>query len=389
MISQRVANLTPSPTLTLDAKVKTLQAQGQSVINLCVGEPDFDTPQHVQDAAFQAMQDGFTHYTVTAGIQELREAIVEKFKKDNTITYNPSEVIVGMGSKPLLYLAFLSLLNKDDEVLIPTPTWNSFVEQVKLVGGKPVLVPLQPPFKLLAADIKEKITKKTRMLLVNTPSNPTGAMIDSIELEKIAELAVENDFFILADEIYEKIVYTQQHISIASLSAAIKQKTITINGFSKAYAMTGWRIGYAGGPQEIIQAMVALQGQITSNVASFVQRAGIEALKGDQNDLMKMTKAFSERRRFVIQTLKNIPGITFSEPEGAFYVFISVEKKLGKVYKSSSEWCEALLEKQSVAVVPGEGFFRPGYFRLSYAASMEELKRGIEGIKKFILDQYT
>ncbi len=385
MISRRIQQLTPSPTLALDAQVKNMQANGIAVTNLCLGEPDFNTPEHIENAAYEAMKAGFTHYTNTAGIPKLREVISEKFKKDNNILYDPSQIIVGMGSKPLLYITFQSILNPNDEVIIPTPTWNTFVEQVKLSNGKPVLLPLKPPFRLTARDIEKKLTKKTKMLLINTPSNPTGMMIEKKELEQIASLAVKHNIYIIADEIYEKLTYGEKHISLASLSKQVKERTITINGFSKAYAMTGWRIGYAGGPKEIIQAMVSLQGQLTSNAVSFIQKAGIEALTGNQKPLKNMVAEFEKRRKFIIESFSNMHQLSFSEPDGAFYLFVSVEKLLGKRYKSSSDWCNALLKEQNVAVVPGEGFFYPGYFRLSYAASMEELKKGVEGIKEFLI----
>lgn len=386
MVSNLIKSLSPSPTLTLDAKVKALQANGEKIINLCLGEPDFDTPKHIQKSALKAMQDGFTHYTVTAGILELREAIVKKFTTENGIEYEANQIIVGMGSKPLLYLTFQTILNPGDEVLVPVPTWNTFVEQIKLTGAKPKLIKLQPPFKLTASEVEQQITKKTKLLLLNSPANPTGAMIDKKELKKIAELIVKHNIYVLADEIYEKITYGEKHVSIASLNKKTRDLTITTNGFSKSYAMTGWRIGYAGGPRDIISGMVSLQGQLTSNVVSFVQKAGITALNDEQSSITKMVREFAKRRKFVINELKKIPDLSWKEPEGAFYFFISVENLLGKEYSTSEQWCSNLLEKHKVAVVPGEAFFFPGYFRLSFAASMEEISQGLQGIKKFILE---
>jgi aspartate aminotransferase len=383
MLSKLAQSLTPSPTLSLDARVKKMQTEGTSVINLCLGEPDFNTPQYIQQASTIAIHEGFTHYTQAAGLPELRTVISEKFIRENHIAYDPAEIIVGLGSKSLLYLVFRILINKGDEVLVPVPTWNTFVEQVKLCGGNPVLIPLKPPFKLTALDIKKNITKKTKILLLNNPSNPTGAKIEKNEIKRIAKLAIEHNIYILADEIYEKLIYKGKHTSIASLDKNIKERTITINGFSKAYAMTGWRIGYAGGPKDVIYAMASLQSQIASSAVTFVQKAGFAALTGNQESLHMMLTEFTKRRKFIISELKKIKGISFTEPEGAFYIFVSVKKLLGKPHKTSAEWCEALLEKQHVAVVPGEAFFYPGYFRLSFAASIEELRKAIQRIKQF------
>ena len=388
MLSKLSLSLTPSPTVTLDSRVKIMQSEGIPVINLGVGEPDFDTPKHIQKEAIVKMREGFTHYSQVAGITELRKVISDKFMKDNNISYELSEVMVGMGSKPLLYLAYLSLLDKNDEVLIPIPAWNTFAEQVKICGGKSVFIALKPPFKLTAVDVEKKITKRTKILLLNSPSNPTGAMIDHPELENIAKLAIKYGFYIISDEIYEKLVYSSKHISIASLSKKIKQQTITVTGMSKAYAMTGWRIGYAGGPVNVINAMVGLQSQIASSAVTFIQHGAIEALGGNQKPLISMHEEFIARRKYIITSLKSLSGITIIEPEGAFYVFASIERLLGKKYKTSAVWCEALLEQQRIAVVPGEAFFYPGYFRLSFAASLQNLKKAVLGIERFIKENY-
>lgn len=384
MLSKLSSNLKPSPTVSLDSRVKTMQSEGIKVINLGVGEPDFDTPAHIQQSCIKAMSDGFTHYSQASGLLDFRIAIQKKFYEDNKIEYDLSEIIVGLGSKILLYLAYRTLLDHGDEVLIPIPAWNTFAEQVNICGGKPAFIKLESPFKLTAALVKKHITKKTKILLLNSPSNPTGAMIDRSELNKIADLSVEHNFYIISDEIYEKLVYRGSHISIASINSEVKTRTITINGLSKAYAMTGWRVGFAGGPREIITSMINLQTQIASSAATFSQVAGTKALMGTQLPLKKMYKEFVLRRDFLLKNLGSIPGISIVEPEGAFYVFVSIEKILNNKYKTSSEWCEALLEKQKVAVVPGEAFFYPGYFRLSYAASFENIEKGIKGIKNFI-----
>lgn len=384
MLSRLSSNLNPSPTVSLDSRVKSMQAQGIEVVNLGVGEPDFDTPIHIQEECAKAIKKGFTHYSEASGLLGFRNSIIRKFNEDNKIDYDLSEIIVGLGSKPLLYLSYLALLDRGDEVIIPTPAWNTFAEQVRICGGKPVFIKLTPPFKLTAEDVAKSITKKTKVLLLNSPSNPTGAMIDRVELEKIADLSLKHNFYIISDEIYEKLVYKGLHTSIASINKKVKDRTITINGLSKAYAMTGWRVGYAGGPKEIIQAMINLQTQISSSAATFSQVAGVKALEGTKQPLKKMHHEFEKRRTYVVSELKSISGISVVDPEGAFYVFVSIQKILNKKYKTSSIWCEALLEKQKVAVVPGEAFFYPGYFRISYASSMESLKEAIKRIKDFI-----
>ena len=383
MFAKRIAALTQSPTMAIDAKAKAFKKEGIPVINLSVGEPNFQTPEHIKDAAHRAITDGFTFYTAAEGILELREAIVAKFKRDNHITYDPTQVIVGTGSKQLLYCAFQVLCDPGDEVIIPIPAWGTFSEQVKLAEGKPIFISLKPPFKLTARDVKKALTPKTKILLLNSPSNPTGAMIDPGELEKIAALAIKENFFIITDEIYEKLIYTEKHVSIASLNKHIKERTITINGLSKSYAMTGWRIGYAGGPQKVIAKMKALQSQLIAHAPSISQIAAIQALEGDQTPLATMKEAFVKRRAFCVKEFKTIKNISFAEPEGAFYIFFSVEKLLGEKYPTATAWAEALLEKEKVAVVPGEAFSYPGYIRLSYAASMEDLEQAIKRIKRF------
>lgn len=380
----RIQTLTPSPTLALDAKIKELIKQKKNIINLGIGEPNFDTPNHVKRAAVQALKENITHYTETQGLLKLRMAIAQKLQKDSNILYAPSEIIVGSGSKQILYEALQVLCDENDEVIIPLPTWGTYVEQVKLAGGIPVFVPLNPPFKLTTKDIEKKVTKKTKMLLLNTPANPTGAIIDVIELKKIAKLAVRHNMWVIADEIYEKIVYGNSTTSIASFNKQIKEQTITINGVSKAYAMTGWRIGYAAGPEGVIKAMTTLQGQLTSNASSIAQMAAIAALLGNQKPVEQMRKTFEKRRTLVSNGLIK-SGLSFTKPEGAFYVFVSVEKLLGKDIQTSEVFCSRLLKEEHVAVVPGEAFLYPGYFRLSFAASKEDLVEAMKRIKRFIM----
>lgn len=384
LLSRRISSLSPSATLAVDAKVKELTKAGKNILNLSLGEPDFTTPKNIQDAAVRSMREGFTHYTETAGIPALRVAIAEKFKKDNGLTYDPSEIVVGVGSKQLLYHAFLALFEKGDDVLVPTPTWSTYVEQLKLAGANAVLIPLRKPFKLRAADLIPYITKKTKGIILNSPANPTGAVIEKEELEKIADMAIKNNFLIISDEIYEKLLYGTKHLSIASLGEGIKKQTITINGFSKAYAMTGWRIGYAGGPKEVIAAMVNLQSQTTSNTSSIAQMAGIEALHGDQKSIEVMAKAFTKRREYVLKELSGNKKLAIVEPEGAFYLFFSVEKCLNDTIRTSADWCTRLLEKEQVALVPGEAFLYPGWVRMSFATSMEILEESTKRIQRFI-----
>lgn len=384
MISQRILKLQPSPTLTLDGKVKQLQIQGIPIINLSLGEPDFKTPENISNAAIEAINEGFTHYTPAAGILELREAISKKLEKENAVYYQPSEIIVGVGTKQLLYTIFQALCQKGDEVILTTPTWVTYVEQIKLSDAKPILIPLKSPFKLTAKILEKYITSKTKAILINSPANPTGATIDDQELKRIANLAIKHNIFVISDEIYEKILYKGKHVSIASFGEEIKKLTITINGFSKAYAMTGWRIGYGVGPTEIIMAMVSFCGQTTSGTSSISQKAAIEALKGSQSSVKNMAFQFKKRKEFICKEFEKIKGISFAQPEGAFYLFVDISKLLGRKYKSSADWSEGLLEQAKVAVIPGEAFYAPNFIRISFAASMENLKQGCKQIKEFI-----
>ena len=383
IISKRLLQLKPSPTLELDSQVKKMQADGVSVINLTLGEPDFQTPKYIQNAAIQALRSGFTHYVPSAGIMELRAAIADKLHKENNIKYQPKEIIVGVGTKQILYSIFQTLCQKGDEVIVPTPTWLTYIEQIKLSEGKPVFVKLDSPFKLKAKDIQKHLTSKTKIILLNSPANPTGAVIGKEELEKIAELAVKHHIFVVSDEIYEKIIYERKHCSIASFGENIKQITITVNGFSKAYAMTGWRIGYAAGPIEIINKMIDYCGQTTFGTNSFGQKAAVIALQGKQTSILKMVDEFTKRRNVVFNKLNKIKNISLQKPEGAFYFFINVKSQLGEKYKTSSDWAKGLLNEFHVGVVPGEAFLAPGFIRVSFAASMDSLERGVSGIEKF------
>lgn len=380
-------NLIPSPTLGVQTETMRRISAGLPVINLGLGEPDFSTPKDISKKAIEAINGGFTHYTPVAGVLPLRELIVKKFLTENSISYSPEEVIVGVGTKQILYSIFQVICEEGDEVLIPTPTWSTYAEQAKLAGASVRLVPLKPPFQLTSMDLEKNISAKTKIIVINSPSNPTGAVISEVELKKIARLAVEKNIFIISDEIYEKIIYGKKHCSVASFGEDIKKLTLTVNGFSKAFAMTGWRIGYAGGPKQIIDAMVSLSGQMTSGTCSISQYAGVQALKGNGSSVNKMTGEFRKRRDFVCKELSKIKNISFSIPDGAFYVLVDIGKQLGEKCKTSAEWTKALLEKTGVATVPGEAFFAPGYVRISYSAGMSELKKGIEKISKFVTNK--
>ncbi|MCF7833731.1 MAG: pyridoxal phosphate-dependent aminotransferase [Candidatus Pacebacteria bacterium] len=373
-----------SPTLALDEKAKKLQAEGREIINLTVGEPYFNTPKNISNASIQAIKKHFTHYTPTAGITELREAISKKFLEEYKIKYDKEEIFVGAGTKYILYLAFQILCKKGDEVIVASPTWSTYVEQIHMAGAKVVFVELKSPFKLKAKDVQKKISSKTKIILLNTPSNPTGATIDEQEIIKIGKLAREKNIFIISDEIYEKIIYEKKHFSIASLGEKIKENTLIINGFSKSYAMTGWRIGYACGSRSIIKSITSLASQITSGVNSIAQMGALEALRGNDTEIRKMIKEFEKNRNIAFDALNKIKKLKISKPEGAFYIFPNISNLLGKKYKTSTAWAEALLEEEGVAVVPGEAFYSPSYIRISYAVKTKTLEKGLRKINQFI-----
>lgn len=385
MLSTRIKQLNPSPTVSLDGKVKELQSSGVQVINLGLGEPDFPTPTIIGEAGIEAIKNGFTHYTAVSGIPELRNAVATQLHLENGLKYPTDEIIIGAGTKAILYNIFQALCNPGDEILLATPTWSTYLEQIKLAGGMPVQILLAPPFKLTAVELEKNISKKTKIILLNSPCNPTGAIIDREELEKIARLAVKHKLFVVSDEIYDKLRYTKApYISIASLGEEIKKRTIIVNGFSKTFAMTGWRIGFAAGPKEIISALASLQGQITSCPSSISQKAALAAIKEGKEPALSMLSEFAARREFLIREFGKNKKLFFTAPEGAFYFFVSVKKLLSEKYPTSTAWCEGLLEKEKIAVVPGEAFEAPGYFRLSFAASLADLQKGVEGIVRFI-----
>ncbi len=390
MLSERAKKIKPSPTLAIDAKAKALKAQGLDIVNFGVGEPDFDTPDHIKEAAIKAIKDGFTKYTPVGGIDTLKDAIIEKFQKDNNLTYNREEILVSCGAKHSLYNVAQALYNPGDEIIIPVPYWVSYPDQVLLNDATPVFVETfeEDNFMLKPEVLKTKITKKTKALILNSPSNPTGATYNKKTLTEIAEIALKNDLYIISDEIYEKLLYDDiEHISIASLDKEIKDKTIVINGLSKSHAMTGWRIGYAAGPKEIIKAMTNIQSQSTSNPTSISQYAAVAALRGPQDFIDIMKKEFNKRRIHLVKELNSIPDISCLKPTGAFYAFPNTSRLYGKKFgsreiNSSLDLAIYLLEDAHVALVHGEAFGDDKFIRISYATSMENINKGIERIKK-------
>ncbi|MBD3238025.1 MAG: aminotransferase class I/II-fold pyridoxal phosphate-dependent enzyme [Candidatus Moranbacteria bacterium] len=384
-LAQRTQKLLPSPTLTLNARIKQMQAQGQDIINLTAGELDFPTPKNVCAAAKKAIDEDFTKYTASGGTTELKKAIVAKFKKDNQLNYTVEQVMASDGAKQALFNAFFTLTEPGAEVIMASPCWGTYVEQIKLSGAKPVMIKLKPPFNLQAKQIQTKINKRTRVILLNYPANPTGATISLTELKKIAELAVENKIWVIADEVYEKLTFKLENfISIASLNSKIFKQTITINGLSKAQAMTGWRIGYAAGPKNIIQQMEKIQAQITSNPCSITQKAAIQGLKKGQAFQKKAQINLKKRRDYLVSELSQIKQLSFSEPQGGFYFWVEIKPRYKKSQIDSIKWCQKLLKKTGVAVIPAEAFYAQGGFRMSFAANLNDLKKAMRRIKSFL-----
>ncbi len=392
-LSERVKKISPSLTLLLTAKAAALKKQGVSVVGFTAGEPDFDTPQHIKDAAKFALDKGYTKYSNNTGLLELRQAIAEKLKQENDLEYLPQNVMVSCGGKHTLINLFLAALNKGDEVILPSPYWVSYEEQIKIAQGKVVLAPLDTSNGLqFKADlVEDKITKKTKMIVLNSPQNPTGAVIARKELQKIADLAIEHNLLVLSDEVYEHFIYDQdeeyKHKSIASLNDEIKKLTITMNSFSKTYAMTGWRLGYCAAESELINAMDALQSHMTSNPTTFAQYGAIAALtmkQESQQFVQKMMQEFRKRRDVMVKRLQECENIDCSIPKGAFYAFPKISNcKFNGKKLSGTRFSELLLEEQKVAVVPGIAFGDDHYVRLSYATSMEQIEEGMDRFEKF------
>ena len=389
-ISKRVEELEESPTMAIMAKAKALRAEGKDIIGFTVGEPDFDTPRNIKEAAKRAIDEGHTKYTPVGGILELKEAIIEKFSKDKSLEYTPNEILVSCGGKHSIYNLCQAIIGPGDEVIIPSPYWVSFPPIVELAGGSAVIVETSDKtgFKMSPAEFKEKITARTKALILNSPSNPTGSAYTTGELTEIAAVAMENNIVIISDEIYEKIVYDGfEFTSIASISEEVKKQTIVLNGVSKTYAMTGWRIGYAAGAEEIIRAMGKIQSQSTSNAASISQWAAVEALSGPQDAVQEMVGQFASRRKLIIDGLNAIAGVECTTPQGAFYAFPNVssyygKRGNGKLIEGSADLAAFLLEFVEVAVVPGIAFGSDAHLRLSYACSIENINEGLKRIEK-------
>ena len=391
-LSDRVRRLAPSFALGIHYRYKEMLRQGKDVVSFGVGEPDFDTPAHIKKAGIEATEQGWTKYSVTPGLPELREAIGFLLKKRYGLEYDPAEILVSVGGKHAMVNAMIALLNRGDEVLIPIPAWFSYAESVKLVDAVPVFVPTrkEEEFQLKADALSQKITPKTKLLILNSPCNPTGGMMEEEELVKIAALSIKHEFYVISDEIYSEIVFdNRKHVSIANLDAKVKERTITINGFSKAYAMTGWRVGYAAGPRPIISAMGDVQGHFTSGTNTMAQKAAIAAVYGPQEFIREMVREYDRRRRYIVKRLNSIPGISCFSPHGTFYAFPDVSGLLnrtlrGKRIQSTFDLGNYLLETEGIAVVPGSAFEGEGHLRLSFACSMEVIESGCDRLARAV-----
>lgn len=381
-LSKRAQNLNPSLTLSITAKAKEMKKQGLDVVSFGAGEPDFDTMFHIKEAAKKAIDEGFTKYTASSGIIELKEAICAKLRRDNWLNYDPKNIIVSTGAKQSLFNAIMVLVDPGDEVIVPVPYWVSYEEMVKISEGKCVFLKTNN-FKINTQDLEKAITPKTKMLILCSPSNPTGVVYDEKELKQIAAICLKHNIYILSDEIYEKLIYGKKHISIASVNEKIKKLTIVVNGVSKAYAMTGWRIGYMAAEEEIIKAASRLQDHTTSNPTSISQKAALAAINGPEDHVAKMVYEYKKRRDFMVDRLNRIDGMIANRPDGAFYVFANVSKFYSDEVKGSMDFCKRLLEDAYVAAIPGLAFGDDRYIRLSFATGMEHIKRGLDRMEKF------
>jgi aspartate aminotransferase len=382
-ISKRAASLSPSLTLAIDSKAKAMKAAGEDVVGFGAGEPDFDTPQHIKDAAAKALADGFTKYTPAAGIPELRQAIADKHKRENGLTYKPSQIIVSCGGKHSCYNVILATCEEGDEVIIPAPYWLSYPEMVKLAGATPVILATsdKTEFKVTPQQLRAAITPRTRLFILNSPSNPTGSVYTPEEIKALGDICVEKNVLIMSDEIYEHLTYDGAKVkSVASFSPAHYDHTIIVHGFAKAWSMTGWRLGWCAAPEPIAKAIDAIQSHSTSNPTSFAQKGGVAALTGPQDHLPKWLAEFDKRRQFAHKKLNSIPGIACVNAQGAFYLFPNISK----TGLNSTDFCAKLLEQQKVAAVPGIAFGADDYLRISYATSMANIEKGLDRIEKFV-----
>ena len=391
-ISHRCQNIAPSVTLQIDARAKEMRAAGLDVIGFGAGEPDFPTPQHICDAAKEALDLGMTRYTPAAGTKELRKAICEKLRRDNDMTYTYGDILVSSGAKHTLFTILQGIIDPGDEVLIPTPCWVSYPEMVRMAGGVPIFIPADESTNFIptSRDIASRVTRRTKAIIITSPSNPNGSVWEQEQLQFVADLAVSHPFYVISDEIYEKLIYDgRKHLSIAQLGEQIKAQTFLVNGMSKAYAMTGWRIGYVAGPRHEITAMANFQSQATSNANTIAQYAAMKALQGDQSCVDEMVKEFEKRRDLMVERINAIPGISCRKPQGAFYIMMNIRQLLGRTYngrvlESSMDFAELLLAEKQVAVVPGVAFEAEGYCRLSYAVSADQINRGLDRIEEYV-----
>ena len=388
IVSNSLKRIKPSPTIAVTSKAREMRAAGKDVIGLGAGEPDFDTPDNIKDAAIEAIKRGETKYTAVDGTPKLKKAIQGKFTRENNLSYELDQISVGTGGKQVLYNVFMATLNPGDEVIIPAPYWVSYPDMVLLAGGKPKIVKCteKNEFKIKPDELKKAIGKKTKWLIINSPSNPTGSCYTRSEIEELSKILIKNkNVYILSDDIYEHITYDDFKFFTIAQIKALKDRTLTMNGVSKSYSMTGWRIGYGAGPKDIIKAVAKIQSQSTTNPSSISQAAAVEALNGTQDFIKTRSDSFKERRDYVVETLNSINGLSCLKPSGAFYVFPNCKKLLGKKtkLKTDKEFVEKLLEKAEVAVVQGSAFGLDGYFRISYATSMENLKKALDRIKSF------
>jgi aspartate aminotransferase len=382
-LAARVGEVTPSITLAIAAKAKAMKAEGIDVCSLSTGEPDFDTPEHIKAAAKEALDAGKTKYGPVAGEPQLKAAIGRKLLSDNNLNYQPENILVTNGGKHSLYNLMMAAIDPGDEVIIPAPYWLSYPEMVKLASGKPVIVRTDAStgYKITPEQLTRAITPKTKLFVLNSPSNPTGMVYTPAEIKALAEVIVDRDILVVADEIYEKIIYDgAQHVSIGSLGKEIFDRTLISSGFAKAYSMTGWRVGYLAGPIELIKATSTIQGHSTSNVCTFAQYGAISALESSQESVEKMRQAFAQRRQVIFELLDAVPGISCIKPDGAFYMFVNISK----TGMNSLEFCDAFLEQQQVAVIPGIAFGADDHIRLSYATDLGTIKKAVERLDKFV-----
>ena len=395
-LSERGLQVKESSTLAITAKAKKMASEGIDLAAFTAGEPDFDTPEHIRDEAIRAINIGFTRYTPSSGTVELRKAICDKLKRDNGLTYEPAQIVVSNGAKHSLTNAFMAILNEGEEVIVPAPFWLSYPEMVHIAGGKPVVLESSPAngYKITKKELESVYTSKTKALILNSPNNPTGAVYSEAELKDIADFIVEKDIFVVADEIYEELVYSGvKHVSIASFNEEIFKRTIVINGFSKGYAMTGWRLGYAAAAKDIADIMSNMQSHMTSNPNSITQMAAIVALNSDQSSVKNMCVEFEKRRDYICERAAKIPHLSFNRPEGAFYLYIDVSGLYGKevkgtVINSAADVGSVLLSAYDTVVVPCADFGAPNHIRLSYAISMDDIKKGMDRFEKFVNENY-